>query len=66
MLCNHIDVNRQSTVGHHCPISERVGLAMTVPPGRYHIKAYTYGGKCLFPVILSSERNQVYTFDQFT
>ena len=38
---NHTDVNRQSTVGHHCPISERVGLAMNVPPDRYHTKSNT-------------------------
>ena len=41
ILCNHIDVNRQSTVGDHCPISERVGLAMNLPPDRYHTKVNT-------------------------
>ena len=35
------DVNTQSTVGHHCPISERVGFAMNLPPDRYHTKANT-------------------------
>ena len=86
------DVNKQSTVGHHCPITERVGLAMNLPPDRYHTKANTeleekkkrpysfsiswrYIKYCtrktvyvkeIFPVILSSERSQVYTFDQFT
>ena len=37
----HTDVNMQSTVGHHCPISDRVGLAMNLPPDRYHTKANT-------------------------
>ena len=35
------DVNKQSTVGHRCPISERVGLAMNLPPDRYHTKVKT-------------------------
>ena len=35
------DVNKQSTVGHHCPISESVGLAMNLPPDKYHTKANT-------------------------
>ena len=86
------DVNKQSTVGHHCPISDRVGLSMNLPPDRYHTKANTelqekktepthfqfswkyikyctkklFMRKSIFPVILSSERSQVYTFDQFT
>ena len=33
------DINKQSTVGHHCPINKRVGLAMNLPPDRYHTKA---------------------------
>ena len=35
------DVDTQGTVGHHCLIGERVGLAMNLPPDRYHTKANT-------------------------
>ena len=56
ILCNHTDVNRQSS-----------GLAMNLPPDRYHTKANTgLEESVFFSVILSFERSQVYTFDQFT
>ena len=48
-----IDVNKQSTVGHQCPISERVGLAMNLPPARYHTKANTE---------LEEEKKRTYSF----
>ena len=66
MLCNHADVNRLSIVGHHCPISERVRLAMNVLQIDITQKQIQSWRKVFFPAILSSESSQVYTFDQFT